>query len=122
MDDVLRRLDRLVRSWTQAYRSDDADLDEAWAELEQYLRSEIQDSTGSSTRSAEVPREVRQAFFDLEVPVGSKLEEVRRSYRRLLLRYHPDRHESDQERRRTAIEITQRLSMAYSRITAYYSS
>lgn len=122
MDDVFRRLDRLVRSWARAYRSDDADLGEAWEELERYLRSELREPVPGAYGTDQVPREIRQAFFDLEVPIGTNLEDVRRAYRRLLLEYHPDRHDDDPERRVTAIEITQRLSMAYSRITAYYGS
>lgn len=119
--DVWQSLDRLVRSWAHAYRDGDPDLDDAWEELERYLGSSVPETAYPRYREAHLPLEIRQAYHDLEVAEGSGLEEVRRAYRRLLLRYHPDRHEDDPERRKTAIEITQRLSVAYKRINRYYS-
>lgn len=116
---VLERLDRLVRSWTRAYHADDPDIDESWEELERYLRSEFHGSKAPAGDHS-IPREVRQAFHDLELPVNSGLEDARRAYRRLLLSYHPDHHDDDPERREMAVLITQRLSMAYRRICAYY--
>jgi DnaJ-class molecular chaperone len=110
---VWERLERLVVSWTDAYRERDPEYESAWDELERYLADEIPHVSGPSP-------EIRQAYHDLEVPLGSDPDTVRRAYRRLLLRYHPDRHQSDPERQKTAIAITQRLSMAYDRINRYY--
>ena len=118
--DVWIRLDRLVRSWTRAYHDGDPDLDDAWDELERYLQKEMPRSSAPAGNRRTLPREIRQAFHDLELPEGSDLETVRRSYRQLLLRYHPDRHEGNPDVRSTAVEITQRLSLAYQRIASYY--
>ncbi len=56
---------------------------------------------------------LRQAYARLEVPFGSDWETVRRSYRQLMRRYHPDRHTTDPERERIATEISQKLTTAY---------
>jgi DnaJ-domain-containing protein 1 len=56
---------------------------------------------------------IRQAYARLEVPFGSDFETVRRSYRSLMRKYHPDRHASDPEREKLATEISQKLTVAY---------
>lgn len=56
---------------------------------------------------------IRQAYARLEVPVGSDWETVRRSYRQLMRRYHPDRHADDPERERLATKIAQNLTVSY---------
>lgn len=56
---------------------------------------------------------IRQAYARLEVPFGSDWDVVRSSYRRLMRRYHPDRHTADVERERLATEISQKLTVAY---------
>jgi curved DNA-binding protein CbpA len=56
---------------------------------------------------------VRRAYARLETPYGADLKTVRSNYRRLMRRYHPDRHSDDPERERVATEIAQKLSSAY---------
>ena len=63
--------------------------------------------------------EIRQAYARLEVPFGSDLETVRQSYRRLMRRYHPDRHANDPERERLATEISQKLTVSYNLLVNY---
>jgi curved DNA-binding protein CbpA len=45
--------------------------------------------------------------------MGSSFETVRRSYRNLMRKYHPDRHTSSPEKQRAANEIAQGLTEAY---------
>ncbi|MFW5643467.1 MAG: J domain-containing protein [Alkalispirochaeta sp.] len=115
------RLESLVRSWVTAYRHDPEYTEEAWQELEDYLKGE----TGRSHREAEGPREslspeMKQAFYDLELPPGADSASVKRAYRRLLLKYHPDRFHGDRDRAATAEEVTRRISLAYKRLNDYY--
>lgn len=56
---------------------------------------------------------VERAYATLEVPMGSSFETVRRSYRTLMRKYHPDRHTSSLEKQRAANEVAQRLTEAY---------
>lgn len=72
------------------------------------LRREMQNQHPVSRLS-----EIRQAYARLELPFGSDLDTVRRSYRRLMRRYHPDRHVADPERERVATEIAQKLTVSY---------
>jgi DnaJ-domain-containing protein 1 len=69
-------------------------------------------SGGASTDRA-TSSSVERAYATLEVPMGSSFETVRRSYRNLMRKYHPDRHTSSPEKQRAANEIAQGLTEAY---------
>ena len=56
---------------------------------------------------------IRKAYAALEVPTGSDFETVRKSYRRLMRKYHPDLHAGAPEKSRAATDLTQRLTEAY---------
>jgi DnaJ-class molecular chaperone len=110
-----------VRSWVTAYRHEAEYSEEAWRELEDYLRDApgaIHDKPGPP--EGEVPSEVRQAFHDLELSPGTDAAAVKHAYRRLLLKYHPDRFHGDRDRIAAAEEVTRRISLAYRRLNDYY--
>ncbi len=56
---------------------------------------------------------VRRAYAALEVTNGSNFETVRRAYRTLMRKYHPDLHTSSPEKQKAANEITQKLTDSY---------
>lgn len=58
-------------------------------------------------------KSMRQYYANLEVEMGDDAATVKRSYRRLMRKYHPDRHSGDPERERLATEISQELTRAY---------
>lgn len=64
-------------------------------------------------RTAAGDNAIRKAYAALEVPPGSDFETVRRSYRRLMRKYHPDLHGGSPEKHRAATDLTQRLTEAY---------
>jgi DnaJ-domain-containing protein 1 len=75
---------------------------------------------GSGTRRADPPRRtaagddaVRRAYAALEVPPGSDFETIRKAYRRLMRKYHPDLHGGTPAAQRAATDLTQRLTEAY---------
>jgi DnaJ-domain-containing protein 1 len=78
-------------------------------------------SGGSSSRrrpefrraGSEDSRAVRQAYATLEVPAGSDFETVRRAYRTLMRKYHPDLHTSTPEKQKDANRIAQGLTDSY---------
>jgi DnaJ-domain-containing protein 1 len=77
-------------------------------------------SSGSARSSAPPPRRtaagddaIRKAYASLEIPPGSDFETVRRSYRQLMRKYHPDLHTGRPEKQRAATDLTQRLTEAY---------
>jgi DnaJ-domain-containing protein 1 len=65
------------------------------------------------------PDDVRQAFAALELPLTAAADDVRRAWRRLMARYHPDHHATDPERETVATELTRRLTEARDRAVAW---
>ena len=64
-------------------------------------------------RTAAADEAIRKAYAALEVPPGSDFEAVRKAYRRLMRKYHPDLHNATPEKHRAATDLTQRLTEAY---------
>jgi DnaJ-domain-containing protein 1 len=80
---------------------------------------EARASSGARARP-ETPRRtaagdsaIRRAYSALEVPPGSDFETVRKAYRRLMRKYHPDLHGGSPEEQRAANDLAQRLTEAY---------
>jgi DnaJ-class molecular chaperone len=117
--------DRPRRSGGSEYASmSDAELNEE-IERRRQAREEVEQATSHTRRpdppaSAPPPRRtasgdeaIRRAYAALEVPAGSDLETVKRSYRRLMRKYHPDLNAGSSEKQRAATDLSQRLTEAY---------
>jgi DnaJ-domain-containing protein 1 len=52
-------------------------------------------------------------YAALQLPYGADVGQVKRAYRALMRKYHPDLHGSDPRRQQQANEVTQHLSEAY---------
>jgi curved DNA-binding protein CbpA len=64
-------------------------------------------------RTAAGDAAIRKAYAALEVPPGSDFETIRKAYRRLMRKYHPDLHRGSAEAQRAATDLAQRLTEAY---------
>ena len=97
-------------------------------EIDRLAREEVEEVVSGKKRPQPPPRQppprtpprtasgdaaIRKAYADLEVPAGSDFETVRKSYRRLMRKYHPDLHGGTPEKSRAATDLTQRLTQAY---------
>jgi DnaJ-domain-containing protein 1 len=56
---------------------------------------------------------IRRAYAALEVSPGSDFETVRKAYRRLMRKYHPDLHTGSPEAQRAANDLAQKLTESY---------
>ena len=70
-------------------------------------------SSGAQARKPASDDELRRAYAALEVPLGSDFATVRKSYRALMRKYHPDRNTGSPEKQKVATELAQKLSQAY---------
>ena len=68
--------------------------------------------TGANRLGGEALR-VQKAYAALEVRPGADFETVRRSYRNLMRKYHPDHHTGSPEKQKAANDIAQGLTEAY---------
>ena len=55
-------------------------------------------------------------YANLELPYGADLETVRKAWKKLVRKYHPDLHSTDPVKRRLANELSQGLNRAYEEI------
>jgi DnaJ-domain-containing protein 1 len=94
---------------------------QAREEVEQATNRNYRPKDGPSSRTSSPPprrtaagdEAIRRAYAALEVPAGSDLEAVKRSYRRLMRKYHPDLNAGSSEKQRAATDLSQRLTEAY---------
>lgn len=82
-------------------------------------RSEAGPIAASSERDNPERQRLLQYYANLELPPFAPLDDVKRAYRDLMRRYHPDRHAGDPERQKAAHELAQSLTRAYDALLAY---
>ncbi len=128
MDKFFDRLGEFVRSLlneggtrpsrpaTGHASSIDPDMQDAWEELDSYLKGEERPERQAAAPPDPEREPLRQDYANLEVPFGAPFEQVKKSYRRLLAAYHPDRNAGDAEKLRLATEITKKINVSYQRI------
>jgi DnaJ-domain-containing protein 1 len=75
-------------------------------------------SSSNSSKSSD-QKTIRDYYANLEVPYGADMKTVKKSYRRLMQKYHPDRYANDPEMEELATELSQELSQAYKAVQAY---
>lgn len=125
MDRFFDKLGNLLRSIIREEPEDninqrDPDIKEAWEEIDEFLKTghNRQQSSAKSrpVENISVPDGYKQDFINLEIPPTASIEQVRQSYKKLLRRYHPDRHADNQQKQQMATTITQKLNVSYQRI------
>ena len=55
-------------------------------------------------------------YANLELPYGADLERVRKAWKKMVKKYHPDLHCADPAKRQLANELSQGLNRAYEEI------
>lgn len=65
----------------------------------------------SPPKQAEDP--LARYYANLEIQPGADKEAVKFAWKRMMKKYHPDLHDSDPEKRKTADELTRRLTESY---------
>lgn len=139
MDNFFDRLGDLLKSVintpseSQGYgRTGDPDLDTAWEELDEYMRTGEERPpkrpgshrkhrySGGRRYENDPTAELRKDFARLELPFGAPLSEVKQSYKKMLVRYHPDRWSANPEKMAVATEITKKINESFRRINEYY--
>lgn len=71
------------------------------------------EQAGDPSRRVPHDPHLAQCYANLELPYGADLETVRRGWKAMLKKYHPDLHAADPERQRLATQLTQELTAAY---------
>lgn len=66
-------------------------------------------------------KEIAQHYANLELPYGAGLDEVKKQYRRLMARYHPDRHHRDPRKSEVANRLAAELTRSYDALVEHLS-
>jgi DnaJ-domain-containing protein 1 len=89
-------------------------------ELTERVRAEEERiASGRHPLNPEYRAEVRRWYARLELEPGATAEDVRRSFRALMRRYHPDRYAGDPDHELLATRLSQELTVAYEGILAH---
>lgn len=56
---------------------------------------------------------IAEYYKVLDLPVGAPFDEVKKSYRKLMRKYHPDRHVGNPKKQKAATELSMRVTQAY---------
>jgi DnaJ-domain-containing protein 1 len=64
-------------------------------------------------------KRLRELYSQLEVPYGADFEEVKKSFRRLMRKYHPDLHVGNPAKHKAATQLTMSLTVAYNELEAH---
>lgn len=76
-------------------------------------------ASGKHPLNPDYRRQVRTWYARLELHNGASAEEVRRAFRALMRRYHPDRYTGDAEQEELATRLSQDLTVAYEGLLAH---
>ena len=65
---------------------------------------------------------LRDYYANLEVPFGSDMDTVKDSYKKLMRKYHPDRHSKNAETEALATDLSQEITRAFQAIESYLTT
>ena len=115
-----KRAARILRAEVEHARKSLADRLRRVREPERYDGPKKEPAAAPAATGPHAPSdEVRRAFAALELPLTADADEIRRAWKSLVARFHPDRHATDPEREQGATELTRRLTEARDRALAW---
>jgi DnaJ-domain-containing protein 1 len=82
-------------------------------EKEERARAEAQGRNQGRSQAGGPPAVVTEAYRTLGLPYGAPMKDVKAAYKRLLLRYHPDRNSGNPAEMKRSTEISASINNAY---------
>lgn len=135
MSQIFDRLGNLIKSafsgdsddfdFSSTNSNPDPDMKAAWDELNDFLNEDdfepsSSKSTGEQHRStSSYPQSILADYVTIGIPAGTAMIEVKKAYKQMAIKYHPDRFASNPEKMKNATEMMKKLNMAYSNIKKY---
>lgn len=80
--------------------------------FEKYRNQQDQQQHQSSSTTNQMSKE-DEYYAALELKKGASFEEIKKAYRSLMKKYHPDLFENDQEKKEMAMEVSRQVNEAY---------
>ncbi len=128
-DQRRKRVAKIRRARRDAQRSRDAAAAAAAAEQAKKYARKSNAKSSSSTRSngPRRPRSIRKDpkiaahYKTLNLPYGAEFDEVKKAYRTLMRKYHPDLHGGSDKKQKAATELSVRVTQAYNELEQYFA-
>ncbi|MBC7920524.1 MAG: DnaJ domain-containing protein [Ferruginibacter sp.] len=104
------RLKNIIRSRLLTEVPFDQTGKDEWKEVEDYS-----DAKGNEQTSGAESFDAREAgyYTSLELKQDASFAEIKAAYKRLVKTYHPDKYANDEQKRKYAEQVTQKLNEAY---------
>lgn len=105
--------------------SSDSDYEEAWDELNDFLsgsgnlNSNKTNYTSKFSSIPKTPELLRSDYKKIGVPFGTDFSITKNAYKKLIIKYHPDKNNSNTESMYKATEITKDLNISFQKIKAW---
>ncbi len=137
MDPLFERFNRLIKSMfvdentdinfnkNSFFDDDGSDYAEAWQELNDFLDSPEYESDKYSKKFIKnknflsPPEVLKKDYRNLEVPFGTDFSSIKKSYKNLLIKHHPDKNSFNPEILKLSTEKTKTLNISFQRIKAW---
>ena len=104
----------------------DPDLQEAWDELDEFLNDGKTDTNQTYRQKRTYTQKIdpelealKKDYANLEVEFQAPFIEVKKSYKKLLSKYHPDRFANNPKKLKIATEIAKKINQSFTKIREY---
>ncbi|MCS6967033.1 MAG: J domain-containing protein [Cytophagales bacterium] len=111
---MIERIWRIIRAnitdvFTPSSQWDAVELEQLLQQYQENLHHKERYATSAPVYTAEE----LSHYQALEVPPGASFEQIKASYKNLIKKYHPDKFAHQPDQQKIALEITQRINVAY---------
>ena len=123
---VFKRAINIIKSNINANKADSVSFDDidlssfsqsGQSEYEEFSQAKSEDDYLTPDEKLE-----KEYYGNLELPVGASFEEIKKQYRSLLKKYHPDKFNNDEKKRKIAEQVVSKLNTAYNYFENKYKS
>ena len=94
-------------------RKVEAELAQEAREGKTFRKQKKQQKTKKRRGRRSSKRKIAQCYANLELTPGATVDEIHKAWRRLILKYHPDRYPGDKAKMERATRITQIINESY---------
>ncbi len=113
MSSLFRRLGRLVRASLLSSDLPTPDVSDAFDTSSQNYADPQPKSGPYNPPPPPTPSPEAAYYAALELPANASFEEIKRAYKMLMKKYHPDRFHNEPQKKQYAEAVTQKLNEAY---------
>lgn len=113
-----------AQSQQKRYKSPFEEFQENYEKFKKYQQQSnyYQNSYQNSYKSTSQSNDQEAKYYAwLELPYGSSFEDIKKSYKALMKKYHPDNFHNNETKRQTAEKLSQKLNEAYQYFEKKYS-